>query len=90
MSRYLQAMLCKACQYARLMSLVHRLEGSEVAVDTLESLGAATAAAAAAALREAQPPAPPPPLLEGDFLAMLTEMLDRAGRLYGVMYNICA
>jgi hypothetical protein len=60
-----------------------RLEGSEVAVDALESLGGAAAAAATAALREAQPPAPPPPLLEGDFLAMLTDMLDRAGEQCG-------
>ena len=74
------------------MSLNHRLEGSEAAVDVLQSLGAATAAAAVAALREAPPPCahlrprgPPPPLLEGDFLAMLTDMLDRAGQLCDVM-----
>lgn len=48
-------------------------------MDALEALGGAAAAAAAAALAAAQPPAMPPPLLEGDFLAMLTDLLDRAG-----------
>jgi hypothetical protein len=58
-----------------------RLEGSEVVVDALESLGGAAAAAVTAALREAQPPTPPPPLLEGHFLPGLTDTLDRAGRM---------
>lgn len=69
----------KASQESVRNGLAHRLEGSEAAADALQAVGVAAAAAAQAALAETGPLAPPPSLLEGDFLAHLTAMLDRAG-----------
>jgi len=69
----------KASQESVRNCLAPRLEGSEAAADALQAVGVAAAAAAQAALAEAGPLAPPPSLLQGDFLAHLTAMLDRAG-----------